>query len=446
MMFIVEKHIEAKVKIAEWICLYGENTNKESLREKLALPETTFQRYYSIVDEVYRDIAQVRPEGYTSKVYEQVVKAIVKTSVNVNLLYDIIRFPKEDISFYCKRSNISVANFYRRLKELNQSLKQLDCEIQRETKGFFLTGKSEWYIRLAIVHLGHCFSWEVVQPDKVEQYLLANIQNKKKIYYESMGKFEKELFIRILSVFQDRVSQGFLCKCKDEPDDIISFLENIHRESEQVVDEVFIQINEDNPLFFGEQITRKNRLRQVLVHSRYQIKLYPYNLSDMPMRRRIFVKQFEENAGALHNKVTEMLHKISEYLDIDLMFRYNSIVYLIVTSELLVFKNDDVKRLIVHSDFGGAHQSYLVGVVRTINHYFDNRLEVVSLDGENSKYRISAKDLFITNEWIPTIPEEQQIIVKDFVSLIEYSAIVDQILKYHVGSYNNDLIKNRGPG
>lgn len=301
MFQFLERHLEKKIRIAEALYIYGEDLPKNTIKTDLSISSTTFNHYLSEVRQLFCHFSSDSLK-YNSDSLLQVTLHFMGESVKSQLLYELFLYPGRDSKFYKERLSLSDATFARLIAQLKENLKPFDTYIVI-TNGYRIRGDNEAYVGILFTHLLTFFRWDsqllydevrsAVGNHVMDDIFCLDFTN----YVFTKDDFESRFFhtacaIGILRQSQrECANQGINYQsCQVTKDKIETYFKKVY--SEALAEVEHAETFSYEGFFFPNVIpANRERLKQLIVLTTFQIKLFPYDMGQVPLRTSFFVKK-----------------------------------------------------------------------------------------------------------------------------------------------------------
>lgn len=173
---------------------------------------------------------------------------------------------------------------------------------------------------------------------------------------------------------------------------------------------------------YHDKINSENRkkLVEILVRTAFYTKLLPYSLEVLDFKQDFFVRKMYAERPKRKETLENLLYRLSKLLSMDFTFRKNSLIYYIVSFNLLLFEYERSFKILVHSNLGLQHEAFLIEKAEQLKIYFPNLIEVQPL--VENKY--SEECVVLTNERLDITKLPNQYLVSDFLTFTEFTEFI----------------------
>lgn len=430
MIHFIEPYLQRKVSLAKNIYLYGSNIPNEVFLD-MEMSKSTYQKYLNEINEMFFAEKPANGTLYSVDSLQKIVKDIVSESTQIEILKLFFTDPGHKADYYKKKLLISDATFSRNISQLKKNLERYDVFLVSQS-GYYLSNRDEWKYTLLITHLGIFFQWDKTKIDelvkntvginfleKIEDYDFSRFTFENNTYENGFFKlFSKVILIRRYQCVKKKNESGKLLP--DTLEDIIEYLESTFKISKLKIEKEWYQKLERQFLdkFPKEKV---NRLKELLICSSFQIELFPYKLTHIPVRHYLFEQKYSLAFPDKRREITIFLEAMSEVFQINLTYRDAIIFHFLVIENLLNIQETAPLSIYIYSDLGERHTKYLSDSIIFILKTMKKNFLIKEFD-KNKKVIFNTNEFLVTNHPLSQISIKKQIIVDDYLS------INDQIL------------------
>lgn len=287
------------------------------------------------------------------------------------MLYELFLYPRKDAKFYKERLSLSDATFARLIAQLKENLKPFDTYIVI-TNGYRIRGDNEAYVGILFTQLLTFFRWDsqllydevrsAVGTHVMDDIFCLDFTN----YVFTKDDYESRFFhtacaIGILRQSQrDCANQGINYQpCQVTKDKIRTYFKKVY--SEALAEVEHAETYSCEGFFFPSMIlVNRERSKQLIVLTTFQIKLFPYVMGQVPLRTSFFVKKMFHTNPSRALSIQTVLYSAKDYYHVDFELRLSMVVYFLVTENLIFFERLQSLKVYVHSSVGENHQRYLI--------------------------------------------------------------------------------------
>ena len=418
MLQVLEPYLQKKIMLAKIVYTYGMNI-PDAVLDTLDVSKGTLKKY---LDEIQQKVQANKPingSPYIVDSLQKITQEIMNDSMQLQLLKLLFLYPGERAEFYKKKLVLSDATFSRYIANLKNFLQKYDITIVSKS-GYIMECDQEWFKMMLFTHLACFYQWdsqeldtwlyEQGRSDIVERIDAHNFDD----LTFAQTFFENKFFVLLSKLTVIRQKQMNSTK---NFDDILIFLDEKLTASENKVQKKWDYVLEQISMsqMSSEQ---QQQLFQLLVRANFQIELFPYNMSVIPLRHMLFADKYALNYPEKCEELRLFIERLSSYCSIDFTYRYPVIFHFLVIMDIVTLHNRRATTIYVHSDLGQAHKDYLYKSVHLVADALTQRMDVLYYDAK--KEPLNEADWIVTNRILQEVPERKQILVGDYLSAYDF--------------------------
>lgn len=315
----------------------------------------------------------------------------MKQSVKSQLLYELFLYPGNEAKYYKERLALSDATFARMIAQLKEDLKSFDAHIVI-TNGYRIRGENEAYVGMLFTQLLVFFRWDIqmlfkeveVVVGKQELEKLLGLNFSRYIFTEDTYEvryFHVACAIALLRQYQRKSSTQWTddLSCDVTIDKIVTYFEEVYDEALAEIEHA--ELTPYTGVYSSKMISGdQERLKQLIVLTTFQIKLFPYDMGRVPLRTNYFIRKMFHTNPARALFIRTIIYRAKEYYRVDFDLRLSMVVYFLVTEDLIHFEKIRPLKVYVYSNLGKNHQRYLISQISQIQGFFHSQLELESYE------------------------------------------------------------------
>lgn len=430
MIHIFERYLEKKLRVAELLYLSNGEFSKNNAQKELSISLSTLTQYSNEMEQLYKHYYQ---SGmlYNTTSLRKISTELIGESNKIQLLKLLFLYPGHLATFYKEQLLISDASFSRLIAQLKEDLNFFDTKIIIR-QGYRVEAKSEFYTCMLIAHIASKYNWSVnefeerlIEVDgERELEELKKLDVKEFMYVDN--KLEKEFFQfnLLISLIRMKIREQEKLTTNKQLITAVEDLENflifkqVFQESEDIVSQSFKQIVE-NGYPNGLLYERRERLKKLLVCTVFHIKLFPYELDNMPLRQVFFVNKFKKNYPEKVEEIDNFILYVGRILRIDITYRYPGFFYCLVSEELFNIEKVCQMNIYIHSSLGKPQEEYLYQQLKGLTAFFDEYCNIRILPEGSDSY-LTSNDLALTSEYLSNFLPNNQYILSDYLSMQDF--------------------------
>lgn len=420
MIYFVEPSIEKKIKLAEYLYIDSQ-FETTYLQEKLAISKSTLERYIKEINEAY---AAENHNGtlYNTVALEKIGRDLLDQSVLLALFKEIVFNPGKSSANYREKLLLAPATFARLMTQLKEILAHFKMTIVI-SNGYWIEATSEYEYIILIAGIMNLFKTDKTELVECLTETEREIYQKKisqNIY--AMNTFEREILNNIFLMTLVREKQCRLAKKQTKIltlDCVSTYLLSVY---DQNWLETYDRYTSVIDTLYHDKIKSVHRRKfvELLVRTAFYTKLLPYSLEVLDFKQDFFVRKMYVERPKRRETLENLICRLSGLLDMDFTFRKNTLIYHIVSSNLLLFEYEQQFKLFIHSNLGPQHEEFLIETAEQLKLYFPNLLSVMPLtEGEYSD-----DGVVVTNEQLNTEQFPNQYLVSDFLTFTEFTEFI----------------------
>lgn len=426
MLHFLERQLEKKVKVAEYLYLNNGQAIEKRVAQELGISMSSIQQYFKEIDQLYQ---AYRTNGtvYNSQSLLKITDGLVSQSIKMKLLKKIVYYPGQQSSFYKQSLNLSDATFSRLVAQLRMDLSRYEIRLLIKN-GYQIEGKEELNIIGFFTHLAFFYKWSLSELREVITKLGGENELKEidQLSFDSITVVHSKLedhflsYFFLVAVIRSYQKNTFFEKDKCYAECVITTLKAWLRESylESIikVEEKFDQLL---PFSFANHIHPKNysQVKAILVSTLVQLRLLPFRISISP-RIQFFENKFAQVSPEEVATMRSFLYRASRILRADLLKRQDNISFFLITNAEVYQKEFTPSIIQIYSSIGEKHAQYILKKVQPLSAFFDDTLEMTCVS-ERSELMADGKSVVLTTDLLPELQARRQYLVSDFVSLSE---------------------------
>lgn len=427
MLQFLEPYIQKKIIVAEYLYLYGEDIPNE-LIQKLKISSVTLKKYLKEINELYKEKSLPNGMLYTSDALQKIFGKLLRESTQAMLLKMLILNPRKKADYYKEKLCVGSATFSRYIVRLNNSLAMFDVKLVSKS-GYQLEYKDERTYLFLLTHLMYLYRGrEEVLAEKVCKYCGTYAMDKiNQLDFKDLLLFDAPFEQRFFSIYlQFALINRFQNEKRPSDHRIKRYLDALVADLEKAYSTDRKAIEDRWPLLtkevFVQKLTEAERtsIKRMIVCTRFQISLFPYKLTFIPLRHYLIQRKFSIDYPASIQKIELYRNLFSDIFDVDLSYRQVVVTHFVLITDLIKYTEDTNKILYINSNLSHEHMVYvrsvIINILKSIS--LENFVQV-ELYAANIQYRLGKNDYIVTTKIVPTIDKTKQILVNDYIGLKE---------------------------
>lgn len=445
MLKFIEPFIEKKIQLAEYLYINRGEVDTEFLVNELNLSNSTLKRYTEEINELYKEY-YYNGTYYNVYALSKIIRVFLNQSSKLALFKQIAFYPGNSAEYYKQTLLLSDATFARLISQIKKELKPFNMSVVISS-GYWIEGDNEKEIVFLFAYLTSTFKTDKDEIKAIIQQLGGTVALEEmgdidySIFKFSNYPFEHELFenIHLFALIRQFQCQKRGTGHQNEsitPEKMIRFLEHTFEENEEKNRE---RVNHIVNTLFHDKIPQDRRevLIELLVKTQFHLTLFPYEMQMLDFRQDFFVRKMYYAHPHRKEVVNSFLLRLECLLKVELSKRMTSIIYFLVSENILVFEKQEYFQLYIYSTLGEQHIKFLTDQVTPLRQFFDDRFIIREWQDE----RILSDDeniILLTNQVFPDYPTDKQYIISDYLTLNEFLAFSKWLKERTVTKINYD--------
>lgn len=423
MIHIFERYLEKKLRVAELLYISNGEFSKKDAQKALSISLSTLTQYANEMNQLFLNYYQ-SGTLYNTTSLRKISTELIGESNKIQLLKLLFLYPGHLATFYKEQLAISDASFSRLIAQLKEDLDFFDTKIIIR-QGYRVEAKNEFYTCMLIAHIASKYSWSIAEFEErlIELGGQFELEQLKTIdltaFMYVVNEWEREFFqfnllisaLRIKLKEQEKIFDVSGMKALE----FLSIFKQFFQESEDIVAQSFDQLVV-NCYPKGLLYEKKERLRRLLVCTVFHIRIFPYELDNMPLRQVFFVNKFKKNHPEKIEKLDNFILYVSRVLRVDITYRYPFFFYCLVSEDLFVLEEFRSVTIYIHSSLGRSQEEYLHQQLKGLMAFFDGNCSIQILPEGENPYLLS-NQLVLTSEYLPNFLPNNQYILSDYLSI-----------------------------
>lgn len=430
MIGFLEKYLQKKLQVAEYLYMYGKDFSREEAIEDIGLSVSTLSQYCNEIQEMYESIYK---SGllYSSQSLEKISIDLISQSKKMEVLRLLFLFPGHTATFYKKKLLISDASFSRIIAQLKVDLEEFDTSILVK-EGYRIQAKNEDYLAVLFTFIALFYFWSFDDllaslsslggREVIEELFAIDFSE----YTFADDAFEIHFYQTVLlfSLLRQYQHQKMLQKTGNtsnlhEPNiqHTMDYLSNQLRKAQQHIQKYLPKAIE---ACFPNGISCevRGKIEKLTVRVAFHLRLFPYEINTLPLRMMFFTMKFRMTHKEVLDTIDNFLYRASTYLRIDLRQRYEMVFFYIVTEDLLAFREKQVVSLYVYSAIGYKRRKFYLQQLKPLLGYCAEGSSIHILDDPINR-QLPPNAWIITTDYLPNFPSWQQFVISDFLGLAD---------------------------
>ncbi|MGM0182397.1 hypothetical protein IGK74_001318 [Enterococcus sp. AZ150] len=425
MLQFVEASISKKIQIAEYLYVQRGEIDPVYMQKDLELSNSTFKRYVQEIEELYQ-AEYVNGIHYNVYALNKIIRFLVQQSAKLALLRHLVFYPGESSEFYRKKTLMAPATFARVLGQIKGDLRHFNMEILQDN-GYWIKGKNEQEEIMLFAYLASLFGLDTNELKELVsefggQAQLAELETFDFTFYKFSNYQFEEKFFEHLYLFsllrQFQFNQKIGVEEIVSVDVVTNLLRNGYEENELEAHQRFSHVVHT---MCHDTVSYEKRelLIQLFIKTNFHLKLFPYKMRIFDLRQDFFVRKMYHTHPHRRAMIEPFMKQMSQLLNVDLFQREISIIYFLVSENILTFEQQYGFHLYVHSTLGEKHADFLVKELGPLRQFFSEPFVIKKL--KDLELLDTHQDIILlTNEVFETYPTDKQYIISDYLTLTEF--------------------------
>lgn len=342
----------------------------------------------------------------------KIISQIIINSLEIQFIKILFLAPNKNIYYYSQQLYTSTATIYRIIKKLNIDLKPYGIKIHSKHKTYHLTSTSQDKMDLFLFFakgLEEFYGQEIPMVSNKNELELFNT------LYDFYLPEEQYFMYLIWGTISRNNSINHIKMI--EFDDFIDNYNNIPI-PEQIDNSIYTFISEVNKTF-NTMPDIYLTLKNILIFCIKREKLFNYNTIFIN-RHLLFVENLARSSEPIFSEIKKHLKTLLEKLNMNVEFSLNHVIYLLVINSRITLKEKDFKRILVYSDLGSNHATFVKNSILNVLTKEEFEIEVIELDFFKD-YIQQENDIIISTKFISS--KLNTIFVDDYLNESNYISI-----------------------
>lgn len=425
MLQFVEQSISKKIQIAEYLYIHQGELDQEFLQRDLKLSTSTLKRYIKEIEGMYTEY-YVNGTHYNVYALNQIIRFSVKQSLKLALLKALVLFPGESSEYYRKKILAAPATFARIIGQIKADLRKFNMEIIHDN-GYWIRGRNEKEEIMLFAYLASSFGLPTTEvkeilvsygaQEQLDEFATFDLTFYKFSNYPFEENFFEHLYLfSLLRQFQfQRKEHGEITPSIKVVTDLLRtvYEENELENHQRFSHVVHTMCHESVPY------EKRELLIQLFIKTSFHLKLFPYKMKIFDLRQDFFVRKMYDAHPHRRALIEPFMKQMSHLLGIELNQREISIVYFLVSENILTFEQQHYFHLYVYSTLGDKHTTFLMEELAPLRQFFEEPFVIRELT-DPSILTKNNNIILLTNEVFADYPADKQYMISDYLTLNEF--------------------------
>ena len=459
MIRLLEENYRKMEQIIQVLSVSDKWMTKKELAKEIGSSESTFIRYMEDIKIRWGTKIPIetsnklgyRIEHFNVSTYLDILMDMAQSSMNSQLLHEIIMNPGQTIEYYCETLSISRSSFTRKLKRCNEILETYLLKIIVD-QGFQLTSKSsELQLRIFVTFFFLNFYGRYDLPYMLDKTVVKSIverNNGQTSLYEHGSTYEQSFFVMYFMVHLLREMQGFyLSDGSNRPTkksyelnkkDYLLLKKNLtglsYASYAKVIDyftqSIFQQFSGSEQKEIRDKIQKNLQICtfskmnewnsdnmdfivDLLGNIYFFSRMFPFDTTHLTYRASFFAEQLKFRHITLYGHFQAELQFFSTLLETNFLNYLPSYIFWMLIINPETYQSLDTKRILIISDLGIHHSRYVSDVLAV---YHVHSITEAITEEQLTSFDLTDYDLVITNQPIANNTQVPSLLIDDSLS------------------------------